>query len=202
MFLYHYFEKSVGPFRNLSDLSMDEAKLVIENIRESRSDTYAAKRDENYMKRRAAYEELARKLFIEKGGKPERKAPHYMVVEECDWLKSWYKHGSFVKIPIEEFDLSKISFTYGDMHPTFSPIVNDGKEYRKKLYNYEEILKIIEKYGLPQYWNADGKFGPERYIEVQVWSDEVIKKYYRLNTIKAEILKLENDLLGSDTRKS
>ena len=42
---------------------------------------------------------------------------------------------------------------------------------------YEEILKIIEKYGLPQDWNRDGRYGPERYIEAHVWSDETICKY-------------------------
>ena len=55
--------------------------------------------------------------------------------------------------------------------------VNDGKEYRHRLYTYEEILRIIEKYDLPQNWNDDGKNGPERYIEVQIWTDDVIKKY-------------------------
>lgn len=129
------------------------------------------------MTRRINYEELGRRLFIEKGGKPIRKAPHYMVVECCDWLNSWFIEGDFIKIPIQEFDLNTISFTYGDMHPTFSPRVNDGKEYRKKIYTYTEILEIIKKYGLPQEWNADGKFGPERYIEAQIWSDETINKY-------------------------
>lgn len=177
MFLYHYFEKKIGSFRNLSDLQLEEAQEIMRNIKKDRPLSLAAKRDESYMKRRTDYEILARKLFIEKGGKPVRKVPHYMVVEECLWLNSWYVDGDYVRIPIEEFDLSTISFTYGDMHPTFSPIVNDQKEYRKKLYTYEEILKMIDKYGLPQEWNSDGKFGPERYIEVQIWSDDVISKY-------------------------
>lgn len=43
---------------------------------------------------------------------------------------------------------------------------------------YNEILEIIKKYGYPQDWNKDGKFGPERYIEVHVWSDETLGKYY------------------------
>jgi hypothetical protein len=55
--------------------------------------------------------------------------------------------------------------------------VNDGKEYRKKLYTYDEILEVIAKYGLPQDWNDDGRFGPERYVEAHIWSDDVIGKY-------------------------
>ena len=61
--------------------------------------------------------------------------------------------------------------------PTFSPRVTDGKEYRRKVYTYEEILDVIARYGLPQDWNDDGAKGPERYIEVQVWTDDQIKQY-------------------------
>ena len=30
---------------------------------------------------------------------------------------------------------------------------------------------------MPQEWNDDGKYGPERYIEAHIWSDKVIQKY-------------------------
>lgn len=39
-------------------------------------------------------------------------------------------------------------------------------------------LVIIKKYGLPQKWNDDGKYGPERYVEAHIWSDETIEKYW------------------------
>lgn len=61
--------------------------------------------------------------------------PHYMVVEPSPWLSSWYDNMAYIKIPIEEFNVH-----------TFI------------------IHIIIAKYGLPQDWNDDGKFGPERYI--------------------------------------
>lgn len=73
-------------------------------------------------------------------------------------------------------DLSTVSFTYGDSHPTFNDRVNDGKEYRKKAFTYDEIIGMIKKYGLPQDWNPDGEYGPERYVEAHVWSDRGIKK--------------------------
>ena len=53
----------------------------------------------------------------------------------------------------------------------------DGKAYSEKVYTLEEIEQIIYIYGLPQEWNNEGKNGPERYIEVQVWDDNPIKDY-------------------------
>ena len=177
MDLYHYYNKDSKPFLNLSDLELAEANKLMEEFRRERPDSYCAKRPTEYMANRLYYENILREEFQKKGGKMQRKVPHYMVVEPCKWLRSWYENSAYIKIPIQEFDLQTLSFTYGDSHPTFSDRVNDGKEYRKKLYMYDEILEIINKYGLPQDWNGDGQFGPERYIEVHVWSDETINRY-------------------------
>jgi len=121
------------------------------------------------------------KEFINKGGIIKRAVPNYMVVEHSSWLSTWFENSVYIKIPVSDFDLNTISFTYGDSHPVFSPCPNcmDGKEYRKKLYTYAEILKLIDKYGLPQLWNGDGQFGPERYIEAHVWCEEVVGRYRR-----------------------
>ena len=177
MDLYHYYNKDSKPFLNLSDLELAEANKLMEEFRRERPDSYCAKRPTEYMANRLYYENILREEFQKKGGKMQRKVPHYMVVEPCKWLRSWYENSAYIKIPIQEFDLQTLSFTYGDSHPTFSDRVNDGKEYRKKLYMYDEIIEIINKYGLPQDWNEDGQFGPERYIEVHVWSDETINRY-------------------------
>lgn len=177
MYLYHYYDKSVGPFRNLSDVSVEEAKAIMQNIKETKPDTVGAKRSPEYIELRRHYEDILRMEFLKKGGNISRTSPHYMVVEHSPWLSTWFENPAVIKIPIEEFDLTTVSFTYGDSHPTFSPRINDGKEYRKKLYTYDEILNIIEKYGLPQDWNDDGRFGPERYVEAHIWSDETISRY-------------------------
>ena len=177
MFLYHYYDKSIGLFKNLSDLTAEEANRVLQEIATTKPNVQCAKRSADYMQARAYYENILRSEFQKKGGLIRRRVPHYMVVEHSPWLSTWYENSSYIKIPIEEFDLRTISFTYGDSHPTFSDRVNDGKEYRKKLYTYDEILEVIEKYGLPQAWNDDGRYGPERYIEAHVWSDEVIGGY-------------------------
>ncbi|WP_242883315.1 hypothetical protein [Lacrimispora sphenoides] len=177
IYLYHYFDKTIGPFVNLSDLPIDEAKLILDTIKITKPNSQSAKRHDKYVEYRRNCENIIRSEFENKGGIINRKSPHYMVIEHSPWLSTWYENSAFIKIPIEKFDIKTISFTYGDSMPTFSQTINDGKEYRKKLYTYDEILKIIEKYGLPQDWNDDGKYGPERYIEAHVWSDEIINKY-------------------------
>ncbi len=177
MYLYHYYNKNTKPFLNLSELHIEDANALLNEIRLTKPDSFCAKRPPEYMKNRFYFENILREEFKKKGGRMERNVPHYMTVEHSPWLSSWYEECAYIKIPIEEFDVKTLSFTYGDSHPTFSDRVNDGKEYRKKLYTYEEILQVIDKYGLPQDWNPDGALGPERYIEVHVWSDETIRRY-------------------------
>ena len=99
------------------------------------------------MAKRRYYEVILRKEFQKKGGMIKRISPHYMVVEQSQWLNDWYENSAHIKILIKEFDLKSISFTYGDSHPTFSERVQDGK------------------------------YGPERYVKAHIWTDDVIKRY-------------------------
>lgn len=177
MYLYHYYDKDIGPFKNISDVPVEEACKIMKRLKTEKPNAFCNQRSDEYLGLRQYYEKILRDEFAKKGGVITRKSPHYMVVEACDFLESWYENSAFIKIDVKEFDIRTISFTYGDSHPTFSERVNDGKEYRKKLYTYEEILSVIDKYGYPQDWNKDGIYGPERYIEVHIWSDDVIKQY-------------------------
>ena len=105
MFLYHYYDKEIGPFLNLSDLSADEASAVLSKLKREKPHTQSAQRDPEYMFRRRMYEDIIKKEFIKKGGIVKRDAPHYMVVEHSPWLSSWFENSAYIRIPIEEFDL-------------------------------------------------------------------------------------------------
>lgn len=177
MRLYHYYEEEKGPFRSISDLPDEEAEAILQRIREEKTGIFISKRPDDYLQKRRHFEDVLRKEFVKKGGRPERKSPHYMVVEEVPFFDTWYEHTSSISVDASDLDLSMLSFTYGDSHPTFSGKLKDGKEYRNRLYTYNEILKIIDKYGLPQEWNSDFKYGPECYIEVQVWTDRGVEKW-------------------------
>jgi hypothetical protein len=173
-YLSHYYECARGPFLNLSDLPCDDAERLMAKIRQV-DNVFASKRGSDYLEIRRNLEETVRKLFIKKGGKPHRKSPHYMILGSCPWLKAWYLDGRELRVPLSHFHRTIVSFTYGDTFPAMR--FQDGQPYRGQVYTLEELPEIIHQYGLPQEWNPDGKQGPDRYIEAQIWANEPIKKF-------------------------
>jgi hypothetical protein len=172
--LSHYYEFVGGPFLNLSDLPYDEAARLMTKIRQA-DNVFASKRDNDYLKIRRNLEERVRELFIKKGGKPHRESPHYMILGSCPWLKAWYLDGRELCVPLSHFHRTIVSFTYGDTFPAMR--FQDGQPYRGQVYTLEELPEIIHQYGLPQKWNPDGKLGPDRYIEAQIWANEPIRQF-------------------------
>ena len=174
--LYHYYDESTGPFRNLSDLGADEAGRILNDIRRQRKG-FASQRSPDYLSIRRSLEQLARDMFVVKGGIPVRLHPHYMTFGPTPWLLEWYPNGKELPIPITDFHPLSLSFTYGDLFPTMR--VCDGRPYRKQVYKLDEIYEVVREYGLPQEWNPTGDKGPERYIEVQVWDEAPLQGYMR-----------------------
>jgi hypothetical protein len=176
-FLTHYYENSAGPFSNLSMLPPAHAEQLLEEIRRN-GNRFASQRSGDYLRRRLALEDKIRTLFQAKGGNPKLARPHYMILGTCPWLKTWYVEGQELQIKLDCFPEICVSFTYGDSFPAMN--YNDGKPYRGQVYTQNELTQVIERYGLPQVWNPDGKGGPERYIEAQVWDDVPLKEYLGL----------------------
>lgn len=64
---------------------------ILRNIAKCKPDTQCAKRTSDYMAKRRYYEDILRKEFQKKGGMIKRISPHYMVVEQSQWLNDWYE---------------------------------------------------------------------------------------------------------------
>lgn len=167
-YLSHYYERAHGPFLSLTRLPLDQAESILENIRNA-GGVFASKRAEDYLSIRMKLEIKIRETFIAKGGQAKIKRPHYMILGSCPWLLEWYQEGSELQIPLEKFPPEIISFTYGDAFPAMR--FQDGKPYRGQVYTLDELPEVTRTYGLPQDWNPNGAFGPDRYIEAQIWDD-------------------------------
>lgn len=172
--LHHYYERDLGPFRNLSDLPAEEAEAVQQRLRE-RGNVFASQRSADYLSVRRGLEDRARELFAGKGGRPVRARPHYMTLGPCPWLLDWYREGQELVIGLDQFDAAALSFTYGDLFPAMR--LAGQRPYWGQVYTLEEIGAVIEEHGLPQEWNADGAGGPERYIEAQIWDGTPLSDY-------------------------
>jgi hypothetical protein len=77
-FLSHYYEAAAGPFSNLSMLPPEQAERILEGIRQ-RGDRFASQRAGETLQVRRGLEELVRKRFIERGGKPKLARPNTMI---------------------------------------------------------------------------------------------------------------------------
>jgi len=178
MQLYHYFERARGPFLTIMDLPYEAAVSAFAEINQTNPNLVPQDVDW-FLERRRELEAIVREMFAAKGGKPRRKAPHYMTVERADCMKSWYLDPAHIQIGIEEFDPATVSFTYGDMFPVFNPRLDDGREYRRNVYTYDEIIGLIAKYGYPQ--QTEPPNAPThcrlKYVEAHIWSDKVVGAY-------------------------
>ncbi len=173
--------------------------MKVQESLNARGTTFHVGRDAKYYERRKYLEGLVRGIFLEKGGQPKLAVPYYMVIGECPWLATWFEDGDYVKIPINEFDLNAISFTYGDTFPTFSPHVTDDLEYRRQVYTYEEILRIIEEYGMPQDFWEEPVFAQPAYVEAQTHTSFITMKNLASHLDKGWLmygLYVDNQLMG------
>lgn len=66
MFLYHYYDKAIGPFKNLSDLAIKDANRVLQDITSTKPNVQCAKRSSDYMQKRIYYENILRTEFQKK----------------------------------------------------------------------------------------------------------------------------------------
>lgn len=172
-YLIHYYERARGPFLSLSDLPLEQAEAVLEEIRR-RGNVFASRRAPDYVRVRFDLEERIRAQFELKGGRPRCERPLYFVLGECAWCRQWYRDPAEVRVPLAQVDPEAVSFTYGDSFPAMR--FQDGKPHRGQVYTLADLPDLVAEFGLPQVWNPDGKLAPERYIEAQVWSRELGQK--------------------------
>jgi len=185
-YLYHYFDRVRGPFRSLTALPFEEAKAV-QLAKQKENPRSVNPRIDWFLKRRYADEKAVREAFIAIGGKPVRSAPVYCTLGPNENMKTWFDNVDYIRMPASAFDLDTVSFTYGDMFAVFNPELNTGEEWWGKVYRYGDIVRLVEKYGLPEdpvYDMLKGIYPKDKpinqylkYMEAQVWGDETLEHY-------------------------
>lgn len=184
-FITHYHHADRRPFLNLSDL--DEANLdcVLSALQSTAESAVSERRfGPRYMKLRRATEEVLRTRFIERGGRPTRRSPHYFVLGESAWFGGLYRDAAEVRVRLSNLPTEQVSVTYPDSVTSMGLLTEFGinaspRPYHGNVYRIEEIGDLIERYGLPHGAKPDTYEGHqfedfEHYVEVQVWSDDAL----------------------------
>lgn len=177
----HYYNAASQPFLNLSELDGEYLEQTLAALADRRSQDPGFKRvfGRRYTAFRRATEEKLHRLFLQAGGKPDRKSPHYFVLGECPWFANLYPSTAAVRVNLDRLDPSKTSFTYPDsfvamrLGPCFGLPETPMRPYHERVYRIDELDKIVDQFGLPEceeltytgYQNSEF----EKYVEVQVW---------------------------------
>jgi hypothetical protein len=161
----------------LTSLPFEEAKIIMGN--ESWVD--------NFLNQRYGRDKTLREKFISIGGKPVHTAPVYFTLGANKGMKTWFDEPDWIRIPVADFDLDTVSFTYGDLFAVFNTELNTGEEWWGKIYKYNEIIEVVDKYGFPDDppYNMKNRIFPKdkhinhclKFVEAHIWSDDVLDKY-------------------------
>ncbi len=186
----HYHSKVDRPFQNLSDLGPDELSEVLKNLKQRRADNPGYKRmfGKLYMDFRRRTEAKLRDLFEARGGEPERQSPHYFVLGECAWFSGLYPDPDTVKLDWPSLPKKAVSFTYPDsfvamrLGPDYGLPPDPLEPYHERVYFMDELANVVAEHGLPdgdvdETYEGYHKRKFEKYIEVQVWTDQPVAKY-------------------------
>jgi len=166
--LSYFYRKGQTLFEVLSDLDESVAEEILKR-------DVLWRGDGTYLRYRKAHEQYLRDRFIEKGGRPRRRYPIYMILGDSPSgphsLDGEYDHK--LVIPLSLFVPEGISFTYPDSLYRV-PLNDPGRLYLDRdpapcVYRVEEIGELIQKYKVYEYNN--------HYVEAQVWIDEPLEEY-------------------------
>ncbi len=185
MYLYHYFEQSFGPFTSLTSIPLEDAKEIL--YIHKAAGKFRNPDVDGFLAKRYSRDKQLRDMFIAHGGCPKRKNPIFFFLGEHPQWASAYENPAVIKIPLNMFDPSTVSFTYGDSFAVLNPVLFGAEEYWNKVYFADEIVKIVEYYGFPPHVEYDFKKGiyPAdkhlndylKYVEAHVWDDCILNQF-------------------------
>jgi hypothetical protein len=186
-FVTHYYLPDRRPFLSLSEL--DESGVAAVN-REMAALRAAGRQlrpfGPRYMAWRRLTEARLRDLFVARGGQPRRAAPHYFVLGESPWFASLATGMRSIRVPLEALPPAVTSATYPDSFtamgygPGFG-VPHEPRPYHGRVFLLDELDDLASTHGRTtllddashdwRQWSVDA------YIEVQLWSDDLVRDH-------------------------
>jgi len=178
-YLTRYYQKGEYPFLSLNDLPLKEANRVklAHCIKNGIGGFYA---QDDYLIHRREIERWIYKQLIKIGGKPKNKVPIYMTLGESpegdyDIRLGLQKNAEEIRMPIQEIDLSSVTFTYPDSMYEFvgdadGNVIGGRRTNTPEVYKYQDLSSVVRKYRIYENYRFN--------IEAQVWNREMLHEFW------------------------
>jgi len=172
----HNFDPARGAFRNLCDLSHAEAQAVLDDI--SHSGLRSIKPD--YLERRLRTEDwLLQESRRKLGLLPLERPVYFFLGDMADGLDP--SRPRSIVIPINSLPAEALTFTFPDSMASLPIATREElavyrKPYHGQVFTLDEIAAVVAEFGLPDPRSGDPARRFDRFIEVQLWDDQPVRR--------------------------
>lgn len=195
-FATHYHLESRAPFLNLSDLDAETLDQVMRNLNEEHAAGLSHRTfGPHYMELRRRTEAALRAGFANRGGRLRRANPHYFVLGESAWFAALSPNMRSVSVALSDLPPESTSVTYPDSVVAMRCGSDFGlpeldRPYVGRVFLLSELDELIAAHGMPADHPDDDYVGYEfrefeKFVEIQVWSDEPIQQFLSARCPKA-----------------
>ena len=169
LYAIRVFDKYNDPFQTITAQSWDD--LCNYYIEKTGSENEGI-RDARI---RQTIEKVIYDSFVRKGGLPNTTYAFYYAICDApiDYIVKNFTNPAYLMIPLSDFNEKTVSFTYGNAAVAFYR--KDKHPTKRKVYTLNEIIEIINQYGLNIEYEDRKSF-----IEMQLWDNSKFdyNKYY------------------------
>ena len=177
----HYYRGDRQPFQNLSEVDDSELDAVLATLTQGSRRRFGPR----YLPLRRATEARARDLFLQAGGQPVRRYPHYFVLGSSPWFAGLYDALREVRILLSDLPPEATSFTWTDSITALGLGVDLGvpqptEPWKRELYRLDQ-LDLTYAASLPStsghsYEDYQQQL-LDHYVEIQLWTDEPVRPF-------------------------
>lgn len=181
-FVTHYYRADRPPFQSLSDVDDSDVETVLASLADGSRRQFGPR----YLALRRATEDRARELFVAGGGSPERRHPHYFVLGESRWFAGLYDQPREIRIPLDQLPQASTSFTWVDSIAALGVgkalgIPQPSEDWKQQVCSIDQLdvdaTEAVASSVEPTDYEGHQWRLVDQYVEVQLWSDEPIRRY-------------------------
>jgi len=113
-YITHYFEADRGPFRNICDLSDEEAVKLVREEEDARTGFNRFAMGPDFLAWRREADDLLIRAYSEKFGHPPEGRPYFALLGSFDKTLTMFREGKKIEMEVSGFSENELTFMYPD----------------------------------------------------------------------------------------